>query len=179
MTTEKEVRAVRFRRVVPVLVLIAAMVVAAGSPVPRGAPGDDPLVLFGKLMPVLMHPRCLNCHGGVDPTSGTNHGGGVQEAGTCGGCHTDTVKEEWHLATNIFVGKDVGAMCAHIADFVMHTGHASFIDHLQNDELVTLGFAGLMGGARDTTVPSDPPADPPPMKQQEFVDSAKVPCWMA
>lgn len=30
---------------------------------------------FQKMMPVLMHPRCLNCHGGVDPKLPANKGG--------------------------------------------------------------------------------------------------------
>ena len=36
----------------------------------------ESLALFAEMMPVLSHPRCTNCHGGVDVTNGTNHGGG-------------------------------------------------------------------------------------------------------
>ena len=28
-----------------------------------------PFQLFQRMMPVIRHPRCSNCHGGVDPTT--------------------------------------------------------------------------------------------------------------
>jgi hypothetical protein len=34
---------------------------------------DDPLAKFARLMPDVTHPRCINCHGVVDPFSGRNH----------------------------------------------------------------------------------------------------------
>src|SRR5512147_2120013 len=49
-------------------------------------------IFHDKLMPVLMHPRCFNCHGGVDPTTetGGHLGGAVQltgKFGQCADCH--------------------------------------------------------------------------------------------
>jgi hypothetical protein len=42
-----------------------------------------------QLYPVFTHPRCLNCHGVVNPTTGDNHGGGPVEGGQrCIECHT-------------------------------------------------------------------------------------------
>jgi len=49
--------------------------VAAPPATARNRVADEPLVLFQKMMPVFMHPRCLNCHGVVDPVSGQNHEG--------------------------------------------------------------------------------------------------------
>jgi len=37
------------------------------APAPGAAGAGDPLELFAELMPVFGHPRCVNCHGGVDP----------------------------------------------------------------------------------------------------------------
>ena len=34
---------------------------------PRVPLSDDPIDLWMKLMPVVHHPRCVNCHGGVNP----------------------------------------------------------------------------------------------------------------
>src|SRR5438105_1644553 len=47
------------------------------SPAPGAAQGADGLTLFGALMPVLTNPRCFNCHGGTNPATGENHGGGA------------------------------------------------------------------------------------------------------
>src|SRR4051812_48528548 len=41
---------------------------------------NDPLTKFSKLMPVLTHDRCANCHGDVDPFTGENHEGGDLDA---------------------------------------------------------------------------------------------------
>jgi hypothetical protein len=63
-------------------------------------------------------------------------------------------------------------LCALFADFAMHQGHAFFIsNHLEGDDLIRAAFAGLMGGARDTTKGDSP--DPPPIKQKAFVQLGK------
>jgi hypothetical protein len=36
----------------------------------------DPINLFSTMMPVFSSPRCVNCHGGVQPATGENHEGG-------------------------------------------------------------------------------------------------------
>jgi hypothetical protein len=40
-------------------------------------PVDDPLTVFSKMMPVLSHDRCVNCHGATDPYKGFYHPGSV------------------------------------------------------------------------------------------------------
>ena len=42
--------------------IVAAFAVAQQAPAP-----SDPIELFTKLMPVFGHPRCTNCHGGMNP----------------------------------------------------------------------------------------------------------------
>src|SRR4030081_260021 len=61
----------------PALVLAGMVLVAGGTlgvaaPAEQGA-GGEALAMFGEMMPVFSSPRCANCHGGVNPVSGTNH----------------------------------------------------------------------------------------------------------
>lgn len=66
---------------------LGAAVVAAGPSSPAVAAqqdvvvdlinGNDPLTKFAKLMPVITHARCINCHGVTDPFTGKDHEGGA------------------------------------------------------------------------------------------------------
>jgi hypothetical protein len=65
---------------------------------------EDPLALWAEMMPVFGSPRCVNCHGGTDPSvkpEGLNHVGGQVDfpkdsvgnmnfdpSGACLECHT-------------------------------------------------------------------------------------------
>ena len=141
----------------------------------QGSP--TPFELFQKMLPVVRHPRCSNCHGGVDPGNKTQHKGGDQAGTDCTQCHDDSKAKGWGLPIpeHFFVGKTDEELCGLFADFAMHQGHARFIDnHLQHDELIVAAFKGVMGGARHPGIavppdPPDPPADPPPMNQDAFV----------
>jgi hypothetical protein len=73
------------------------------------------------MMPVFTHPRCINCHGAVNPTTGAGHGGGVITTESCtSGCHDQadndnrTGLDDWNLPVpeHWFVGKDARALCA-------------------------------------------------------------------
>jgi hypothetical protein len=77
----------------------------------------------------------------------------------------------WHLPnpSMFWDGKDAKQVCAQLADFVMLTGRASFIHHLDRDSLVILGFLGMAGGAGG-------PAAPPPLTKKQFIDTATV--WL-
>lgn len=155
----------------------------------------EPIELFAKLMPVFTHPRCANCHGGVDPFNeykgppAVEHGGGVIGEPTdsmderneeCGGCHNETerIANSWVLASQIkpdrnFVGKSTQQMCEEQAFEVInmpkHTSR-SWPEHLEVDVLITQSFDGRAGGQRS-------PADPPPMKRDDFLKAARA--WVA
>ena len=129
-------------------------------------------------MPVVRHPRCINCHGGVDPADSIQHKGGSQVADAdCTACHDDPASKSWSLPgrDHFFTGKTDEEICSLFAEFAMKQGHARFIDnHLQHDDLIVAAFKGLIGDARNPAVdrspdPRDPPADPPPIKQGPFV----------
>ena len=180
----------RVARARSLMVLLAGtIVVAAQSPGPnrrQQAPQRTPLQLFDAMMPVISHPRCVNCHHGVDPISGQGHGGGAVDTSMdtnrrpprrkqdCndGGCHDDATKpDEWHQPNRgqSFAGKNNKQLCALFADFVMFMGEGPALTHMKSDSLIGFGFAGLSAGARSS-------ADRPPMSRRQFVDSFTV--WM-
>jgi hypothetical protein len=138
-----------------------------------------PLQLFQKLLPVIRHDRCMNCHGGVDPISGEDHeGGAIDTVSTskgfeaCGKCHK--THPDWHRPSedHFFVGKSDQELCRLFEDFASKMGHPFFIsNHLKGDEFIIAAFAALMGGAR---APKDfDPQDKPPMDQAAFIQVAK------
>lgn len=141
----------------------------------------EPLDYFSDMMPVFTHARCMNCHGVVDPETGVNHDGGVVGPGeSCtSSCHNQadndnrTGLDDWHLPPpeRFFVGKDVRALCAQMAERVARDGQQHFMDHLQSDLQIDLGFQGRSGGARE-----DPQPDVPPMPKDDFLVKAAL--WM-
>jgi len=141
----------------------------------RQQASPTPLQLFQKMLPVVRHPRCMNCHGGVNPADSTKHGGGAITVEACEQCHTDV--SHWDLPgrDHFFVGKTDQELCSLFSEFAMKQGHARFIsNHLRGDELIIAGFKGVMAGARNPGFvnppnPPQPPADPPPGGQDAFV----------
>jgi hypothetical protein len=120
---------------------------------------------FGKIVPTLtQEPRCVNCHGGVDPfASPTNHGGDTVDPSTdCDTCHSEMpaksggAPSKWRLATqaHFFKGKDAKTLCKQMRD-VFKQG-ADFVGHLIDDngnskftEVAFLGTRGLNEVGRD------------------------------
>ena len=167
------------RRVATVVVMALGTLGATGlTPGWRGpqqGSAPTPLQLFQKMLPVIKHDRCSNCHGGVDPFSGRDHEGGMIDTvptsphfEPCTKCHK--TEKGWGLPSkdHFFVGKTDQDLCALFAEFAMKQGHARFIsNHLMGDDLVIAAFAGWMGGARDPKAGDS--ADPPPMSQAAFV----------
>jgi hypothetical protein len=179
-----------------VVLLTGTMAVAALSPGPsrlQQASQRTPLQLFDAMMPVIGHPRCVNCHHGVDPISGRGHGGGRVDISmdttrqpprsmqSCndGGCHDEatvpnlrnTPGVEWHQPNRgqSFFGKSDKQLCALLADFVMFMGQGPARAHIARDTLIGFAFVGTAAGAATN-------AAPPPMTRRQFVDSFTV--WM-
>jgi hypothetical protein len=133
-----------------------------------------PLQLFQKMVPVIQHDRCANCHGGVDPIAGTDHEGGAidtvkshKDYEPCVKCHTK--QPEWKIVENpdhLWYGKTDEQVCAIFSEFAMKAGRSLFLDnHLKQDPLVVAGFIGDAGG------PHDPP-DKPKQTHDEFIKLA-------
>ena len=165
----------RKTHVVPIVLLALGAIVVSGSSL---APSEvrqaqpTPLELFQKLLPVVRHNRCINCHGDVDPRSSNHEGQDSVLAGRpCKDCHKAV--SDWHLPVpeHFFVGKSDKELCGLFADFASFQGHAFFIsNHLEGDELIGAAFKGRLGGALDT---SESDAAKPPMTRGAWVNLAK------
>src|SRR6185503_4968031 len=123
---------------------------------------DDPLAKFAKLMPVISHPRCANCHGGSSPFEGVNHPRSVmlpevaarlrdgngdhdfanQGSEVCNTCH-NVVDTAWVLAHGFSRFKDQTArqVCS-LWKTSLHDSAPELLTHLQNDTLIKIGFQG-------------------------------------
>jgi len=160
---------------------------AESAPVLRAAQGAgqgaDGLTLFRPLMPVLTSPRCANCHGGTDPASGENHGGGVVAASDgpsapCLECHTAETnvvrgvpRGPWEAVSGITFDDEIVPMCETMRHVVQVLGPSGLVSFLAADPVVGLGFDGLRG--MDERSPFWPvEADPPPMNRADFVAAA-------
>lgn len=147
------------------------------------------------MMPVLSHPRCANCHGGVNVETGENHPGGevsdvpVDDQGNmlpgtqsneqCLECHDevalDTQISVWRLAPKhmSLINKDTLTLCQQMRTLnnLGRTGdpgtaaNEAFIHHLSTDQLIGFAFEGRRG-MLDTS------PEPPPMNRAEFVAAA-------
>ena len=92
-----------------------------------------------KLMPVLMHPRCFNCHGGVDPAKGTSGGhiGGVVVVnhvfGECAECHGEL--KGWNVPPEemLWTGKSERELCMLFKKF--ERTPREFVGHVTNENL--------------------------------------------
>jgi hypothetical protein len=151
---------------------------------------------FEELMPVIHHPRCANCHGGIDffsPNYEELHGGGAVEMkdgevkgpdGTiiarkrpdfkaCQSCHDaapgDFVWVVPHPSFDIsFAGRTAGQICEQIKRHPPGDPN-NLLRHIDADELIRLGFEGKRGHTSLSPLP-------PPMTAETF--NAKVSDWI-
>ena len=142
---------------------------------------------FQAMMPAFSHPRCTNCHGGIDvyaPSAEEAHGGGQQDMkkvidstdfkGGLGPVHVTEERDPSQCAAchdavhgwtqpdpgqNIsFAGRTPSQICQQIKHADSPTAFAS---HVAQDVLVRAGFEGKRGQ-------SDLTPKPPPMTLAEF-----------
>ena len=140
---------------------------------------EDAIKAFAKLAPIFTEPRCINCHGAVNPFGkGLNHpaetgfqvvktGEMVNEPATfapCQQCHG--AFPNWRTAPPdlAFTGKNTTALCKMMKQQFASAG--SFMDHMIRDRsnipFTDVAFAGTMGlneeGLQRATVKvPDPP----------------------
>jgi hypothetical protein len=113
---------------------------------------------FKALLPVIRHPRCSNCHGGIDfrsPGYEKLHGGGEvkfrydgePDPVTCKECHDAETSpgSGWKAAPEQFRfhGRTAAQICQNIK--VERFLPRAFLRHLEKDELVLLAFEGRRG----------------------------------
>lgn len=132
---------------------------------------------FRAMDAVFQSPRCLNCHGTYgDLTTNpqTKHPGGYipldrfdrakDPSKECVNCH-DLGGSKWKLPPEhlFFTGKTDVALCKQMR--TMGNG-IDFLNHLDGDKLINIGFQGNKGQ-------SDLPANPPPISKENFLGLAE------
>lgn len=170
--------------------------VVSSTPAPDVATaGDaDASEAFDRMMQVLTHPRCLNCHpAGDQPRQGENgrlHRFGVQRGAdghgtaalTCGACHQAANNDHsgvpgaphWHLAPRSMAWE--GLSSAEIARSMLDPERnggrspAEIEAHLTTDALVLWAFEP--GVDHEGT-----PREKPPISESEYI--AAVEAWFA
>ena len=136
---------------------------------------------FREMWPVFRHPRCLNCHGGVDPFADdkvTRHEGGQMEKAfpvdleQCQACHDGL--PGWMVPPRedlLFVGKSDEELCRQMKHHEK-TGN-DFVGHIFNDhdatnvQFIAAGFKG------DRALGDVAAAEPPPGTQAELTEKAR------
>jgi hypothetical protein len=105
----------------------------------------DAIHAFAEMMPVFRHPRCLNCHGGVDPLSEAHRGADQVEPkadrkefnAQCQMCHDGLAPHDetpgWSVPGEpvFFVDKSDEELCLQMKQFEP-TGE-DFVGHIFND----------------------------------------------
>jgi hypothetical protein len=154
------------------IIFAAFALTAAFACAPAGA--DDGLAAWSKIVSVLQHPRCMNCHQATAPLQGddakphvpyvTRGPKGMGTAGMrCSSCHKSSGNDpmsgtpgasEWRLAptTMIWQGKSSAELCAMIKDPKTNGGRDgnALIGHMTTEPLVLWGWSP---GGRRAPVP--------------------------
>src|SRR5215813_13453976 len=181
-----------FAGVVAFVVIATLFSALAASARKKTAATKDDASLFSALVPVLRHPRCLNCHSTGDfPRQGDDghpHTMNVRRGTTglgvtaekCTTCHQDQNSAGPHLPPGapgwrlppaatpmIWQGRSDAEICKQIKDPKQNGGKsiAKIVEHMTEDKLVMWGWNP--GDGRN----------PVPMSHDEF--SAKVKTWAA
>jgi hypothetical protein len=149
---------------------------------------------FAKMIPVFRHPRCSNCHGGVDPFADpkiSKHGGGQMDAGdfekgSCKDCHDQMIKSDsgWNVAPPpmAWVKKNDEELCMQVRE--MNPEAEKYVGHIRNDnggvpftEVAFVGMRALSRGKENeagiTVIAAPPPGNLLLMTQQaqDYVDA--------
>lgn len=175
------------RILLAVCMLVCAVVFMGPEPAAvSAAPGDEAasIAAFRKMVPVLNHPRCMNCHTAVAwPTVGDdqkrhpmNIARGTDDRGAqglrCSTCHKDKNvanipgAKDWHMAplAQGWTGLSPGAVCRALTDRTKNGGRsgAKIIEHLHADALVLWAWTP---GAKRTA---------PPVTHKDFLAAAET-----
>ena len=139
---------------------------------------------FDQMLPVISHPRCANCHGGVnpyaDPAVGRHLGGNMIDstgqpipASGCQDCHSELPGWDLPGQAMFFVGRTTKELCMQFKQFAPGGG-AEFVEHIQHEPglpqfiktaflgtraLNTLGEVTYQDQTGHPPVPEKPPGD--------------------
>lgn len=137
---------------------------------------------FKTMLPVLRHPRCVNCHANITYwDQGPEHGGPATHKGgdinelpetdkdshgnrnvkftPCADCHTKA-PPAWDLTGPIWTGLDDYQMCQKVKDAAFNG--VNLLGHMREDALIKLAFEGRR--AMEDVTP-----EPPPLSHSQFL----------
>lgn len=174
-------------------------IVGLAHPVPSVAPvGVDPgasactlnttqkrtaVLAFEAMMPTFRHPRCTNCHGGVNPAvdfaQGGHRGGAVTDPAACDDCHS--ALPGWRVPGPVlhFTPRSNEELCLFFKQ--LFPGPGIFVEHIEfepgsphfikqafigDKALNTLGEITLLDNFGITARPDPPPGSHPGLIQQ-------------
>lgn len=156
-----------------------------GTSCPLTAPQEVTAVLaFADMMPVFRHPRCTNCHGGVNPSvpfAQGGHRGGARNAAqpnVCEDCHGEL--PGWRVPGPAlhFTTKTDQQLCKFIKQ-LMPQGPGIFIEHIQFEpglpKFIEQAFKGdkALNTMGEITLMDDfqmrPRVEPPPGTHADLV----------
>ena len=142
---------------------------------------------FAEMLPVFRHPRCLNCHGGVDPASPAHKGVDQLDPEIdrmanreayeeqCQTCHDELPGWNTPGEPVFFIGKDDEELCKQMKRFE-NTG-AKLVEHLDNDhhgiQFIAAGFAGDRALGEQGMVDHSVVRERPPGTQAQLVQQAQ------
>ena len=163
---------------------------ATGAVCPLTRAEEKKAVLaFEQMMPVVRHPRCNNCHGGIDPLVPYKQGGHMGDLDTsqiahnsvqtrrikCQECHDELPGWDTPGPPMLWAGKTTKAICIQFKEF--STDPADFIGHITNEhggvQFIETAFKGTralnnMGIAiAEDSAPYKP--EPPPGTHADLI----------
>ena len=159
----------------------------------------EAVLAFEELMPVVRHPRCMNCHGGVDATveyaQGRHIGGKIEPQFKCTDCHGQL--SDWFVPGPAlhFTGKTSKQLCMQFKHQFPAGAHA-FVEHIAFEPglppFIKTAFTGdraLDESSRDLSMENVGipfRVEPPPVTHLDFVNQAAAwgskigqPAWRA
>jgi hypothetical protein len=137
---------------------------------------------FAEMMPVIRHPRCTNCHGGVNPFTDAHRGGAMNPDSTieqCQDCHDQLKGWDTPGSPMFFVGRSNEKICLQFKEFA---GTADgFVEHIRNDhggvQFIAAGFNGDRALDEQARRDFDVVIEKPPGTQAELTEKARK--WVA
>ncbi len=133
---------------------------------------------FAELMPVFRHPRCANCHGGVNPFTDAHRGGAMDPELTreqCQDCHAQLKDWDTPGPPMFFVGRSDEKLCLQIKEFSSNGN--DFVEHIRNDhegiQFIAAGFKGDRALDSQSLKDHDVVIAPPPGTQEQLTEKAR------
>jgi hypothetical protein len=169
--------------------LLPSTAFANRPPDAEGDPVDGPQY-FAKIIPVLQHPRCLNCHGLINPfVKDGGHLGGIytrvpgMPGADCDLCHVDAPMSlnsfvdkdgkrremsEWRIppAKLFFVDRNPTQLCRQIRDLA--GDYPGIVAHFGADPRIQLSFVGKRAMSYDPVTAQEMTPEPPDMSYTDF-----------